>query len=139
MSSELSPSVTVIANEPNATYIAEKLARRQPRSAAEDSYFEDVTIIASNPESTCTAEPYMELTDPSDTFRDHTLGSFRIIANDPSTTCLAESKLVNGNGNGNDYTRSPSEPIRYRPAYMLQDESLERAGRVSGGVLLGRV
>lgn len=69
----------------------------------------------------------------TDFSRDHTLGSFRIIANDPSTTCLAESKLVNG------HAKPPLQSARYRPAYMLQDGSLERAGRVSGGALLGRV
>ncbi|KAF8556630.1 adenine nucleotide alpha hydrolases-like protein [Imleria badia] len=120
--SEMFPSsVTVVANEPNAMCMAETPA---PEPAAEDCHF---TVIASDPESTCTAEPYME---PAD----HSLGSFRVFAKDPFTMCVAEGKLVNGN----DHAKPPLS-ARYKPAYMLQDEGLERAGRVSGAALLGSV
>ena len=69
----------------------------------------------------------MESTDHSDT-----LGSFRVISSDPFTMCLAES-------NGNSQAKLPSQYARYNPAYMLQDEGLERAGRVSGTALFVRV
>ena len=112
-------SVTVVANEPNAMCMAETPA---PKPAEAGPF----TVIASDPESTCTAEPCMEPADLS-------LGSFRLIANDPFTMCVAESKLVNGNG----HAKSPLS-ARYKPAYLLQDEGLERAGRVSGSAVLDR-
>jgi len=116
-------SVTVIANEPNA----ETPVPRKLRSATEGGRFGDFTVIASDPECTCTPEPSMESTDHSDT-----LGSFRVISSDPFTMCLAES-------NGNSQAKLPSQYARYNPAYMLQDEGLERAGRVSGTALFVRV
>ncbi|KAG8216065.1 hypothetical protein J3R82DRAFT_8065 [Butyriboletus roseoflavus] len=129
-----SSPVTVVAHEPNAICTADTPAPRQPKPTVEDGHLEAFTIIASNPESTCTAEPRMDLADLSDTSPDCTLGSFRVIANDPFTVCLAESKLFNGNG----HAKPPSQSTRYRPAYMLQDEGLERAGRVSGTAPPGR-
>ncbi|KAG6380196.1 hypothetical protein JVT61DRAFT_8287 [Boletus reticuloceps] len=125
-SSEMLPSsVTIIANEPNAMCMAETPAPCQLKPAAAESRFEDFTVIASDPESTCTAEPSMESA---------TLGSFRVIASDPLTMCVAESKLVNGNG----HAKPLSQSARYKPAYMLQDEGLERAGRVCGTALMGK-
>lgn len=114
--------------------MAETPAPPQPKSALEDGRFEDLTVIASDPESTCTAEPCIESADLSGTSRDLTLDSFRVIANDPFTMCLAENRLVTGNG----HAKLPLQFARYRPAYMLQDEALERAGRVSGTTQLGR-
>lgn len=124
VSSETCP--TVIANLPNA----KTPAQYNLESATDGGRFEDFTVIASDPERTCTAEPSTESVDHSDT-----LGSFRVIASDPSTMCLVESELVIGNGQA----KLPSQCARYNPAYMLQDEGLERAGRVSGTALFGRV
>ena len=107
---------------------AETPASRQIKPAVDDD-FKNLTMIANNPELTCIAEPCTELTDSSDAFHDQPL---RIIANDPSRTCRAESTLANGDGSA----KPPLESTRYWPAYMLQDGSLERAGRVSGAALL---
>lgn len=114
-------SLTVIANEPNAMCIAETSAPHQPKPAVEDC------------QSTCTSGPCIGSADRSDTFHDYTLPSFQLLAYDPFTTCLAESKAING------HTNPPLLSARYKPAYMLQDESLERAGRVSSNALLGSV
>ncbi|KAH0831198.1 adenine nucleotide alpha hydrolases-like protein [Lanmaoa asiatica] len=134
--SEMFPSsVTIIANEPDAMCTAETPAPRQPEPAAEYGRFENITVIASDPESTCTAEPYMESAHLYDTSRDRTLGSFRVIANDPFTICPADRNLINGNG----HAKPPLQSAHYRPAYMLQDEGLERAGRVSGTAMLGSI
>lgn len=109
----------------------ETSAPPQSKHAVEEGHFEDLTVIVSDPESTCTAEPHMESADLLDTSCDGTLGSFRVISHDPFTLCVAECKLVNGNGRANP----PLQSVRYKPAYTLQDESLERAGRVSGTTL----
>lgn len=127
-------SVTVIADEPNAVCTVETPPSRQPKPTVEDGHLENFTVIASDPESTCSIETRMDWADLSDT-SPGTFGSFRIIANDPFTTCVAESKFVNGNG----HAKPPLQSARYRPAYILLDESLERAGRVSGTAQPGRV
>jgi len=119
-------SITVIAREPNAMCMAES-PPPQLKPVVGDGQF---TVIASDPESTCTAEPSMETADHSGS-----LGSFRVIANDPFTTCVAESKP----GTGNGHAKPPLQFAQYKPAFMLQDEGLERAGRVAGAALLGKV
>ncbi|KAF9224752.1 adenine nucleotide alpha hydrolases-like protein [Gyrodon lividus] len=133
--SDMFPSlVTLVANDPSAMCIAETpLAPCQPK-AAEDNNLGAFTIIASDPESTCAAEPSLEPPElVNGLSSDDTLGSFRVIANNPYTVCLAEGRPVNGNG----HVKPPPQPPRYRPAYMLQDGSLERAGRVSRAALPG--
>ncbi|KIJ06065.1 hypothetical protein PAXINDRAFT_103521 [Paxillus involutus ATCC 200175] len=141
VSSDMFPSsLTVVANNPSAMCIGETPAPRQPK-AAEDNSLGGFTVIASNPESTCPAEPSIEpsmeppkLTSGASS-DDSALGSFCVIANDPSTTCFAEENLVNSNG----HVKPPSQLTLYKPAYMLQDGSLERAGRVSAAALSGLV
>lgn len=81
------------------------------------------TIIADNPSQTCFAEPVLDLREtvlPS-------IGPFQVLANDPNTQCLAEDS----SGSANSVGHLP----QYRPAYELQDGTLERAGRVSGAIL----
>jgi FAD synthetase len=141
VSSDMFPSsLTVVANNPSAMCIGETPAPRQPK-AAEYNSLGGFTVIASNPESTCPAEPSIEpsmeppkLTSGASS-DDSALGSFCVIANDPSTTCFAEENLVNSNG----HVKPPSQLTLYKPAYMLQDGSLERAGRVSAAALSGLV
>ncbi|KAG2159428.1 uncharacterized protein EDB93DRAFT_1075229 [Suillus bovinus] len=85
-----------------------------------------LTIVANNPNTMCFIEP----TPPKSSMND--FGPFTIIANNPDQSCLAdpvsdlrETESVNSVG-----------PLpRYRPAYELQDGTLERAGRVSGPVI----
>jgi FAD synthetase len=84
--------------------------------------FGNFTIIADNPSQTCFAEPIFDLREtvlPS-------IGPFQVLADDPNTQCLAEVSSESANSVG----RLP----RYRPAYELQDGTLERAGRGPGAI-----
>lgn len=117
---DIIPPYKVVANDPNAMCLAETpVPHHREFAAAEDG----------NPESTCSRAATVPHSIPGGA-----LGSFRIIADNPHGMCFAESKPVNGN----DHAPIRPKSVHYKPAYMLEDESLERAGRVSGAALLGK-
>ncbi|TFK53176.1 adenine nucleotide alpha hydrolases-like protein [Heliocybe sulcata] len=88
-----------------------------PRSLPEHAA---LVTLSSDPTTTC--------------FPEANSGEFATLSIDPSSTCFADSTacgdapLLNGSGSG--LSQSTME-VRYRPAYELVDESLERAGRGS--------
>ncbi|KAI6038594.1 hypothetical protein EDC04DRAFT_2569561 [Pisolithus marmoratus] len=61
-------------------------------------------------------------------------GHFRVIAADPNTVCSPECTLPDENQPSDAQISSQQLSSRYKPAYELADGSLERAGRVPGGV-----
>ncbi|TBU63367.1 hypothetical protein BD310DRAFT_841331 [Dichomitus squalens] len=78
-------------------------------------------------------------------------GAFEVLVRNPGETCTGEtldgaggrrvngSGSENGNGNGNGAGGCTCQAKPYRPAYELQDGSLERAGRGSPAVVVGGV
>ncbi|EIW79831.1 adenine nucleotide alpha hydrolases-like protein [Coniophora puteana RWD-64-598 SS2] len=97
----------------------------------------ELTIYASNTEQMCIAEPHPRAKLPA----------FTMVASNTDQMCIAEphpkaSKasvpreegVLKGSTNGVDGNGS-GRKAQFRPAYELEDGSLERAGRVSGAVL----
>jgi len=120
-SHSLPSSLTIVANNLNTMCLAEPPLSTSFMNGSEGS-LGNFTIIADNPNQTCFAEPVLDLRDSGI----ETLGPFQVLANDPNTQCLAEVGSSSANGVGH--------PPQYRPAYELQDGSLERFGRVSGAI-----
>lgn len=125
-SNTLPSSLTIVANNPNTMCLAEPLPPKSFMNGSVGS-LGSFTIIANNPDQTCFADPVCDLreTEPPGSSIE-LLGPFQVLANDPNTQCHAEVNEKSAN--------SVSLPPRYRPAYELQDGSLERAGRVSGAI-----
>jgi len=101
----------------------------------DDLKIPELTMYASNTEQMCIAEPHPRAKLPA----------FTIVASNTDQMCIAEPHpkapkasvpredgVVNGWTNG---VGGNGGKARFRPAYELEDGSLERAGRVSGAVL----
>ncbi|KAG6332373.1 hypothetical protein ID866_6714 [Astraeus odoratus] len=118
--------LVMLADNPNATCLAEKLPEPARIPLAGDENPWNFTLLASNPEETCVAEAAV-LERAHSQESSAALGHFHMIAEDPNTTCVAECVSLTE-------TKRPEARARYRPAYELTDGSLERAGRVPDAV-----
>ncbi|KAH7911495.1 adenine nucleotide alpha hydrolases-like protein [Hygrophoropsis aurantiaca] len=128
-SEALHPSLTLVANNPDAMCMIEPSLSTIPSEPDLGSF----TVIASDPDKTCIAEPRLTSTisPASVSPEDLSLGPFHVIMTDPNAVCIAEPRsfsLLNSRHNG-------SSSPHYRPAHELVDGGLERAGRVSGAAI----
>ena len=85
-------------------------------------------VVHGNPRETCTGEPEHDAPVA-------TVGGYEVVRANPCETCTGDLVVVGGVGAAEEKAQCACAcacPPTFRPAYELQDGSLERAGRGAG-------